>query len=120
MSELSPPLLVRAAIEDPEADDSAEPTRNDFPEPKVDEMHQARMCVERARAQFFVCAHALISRPRAIPQGGTPALPPRAGAPAKTRREGEAGKEGVNKPGPGLSDHRDSEAVQRSRPGNNG
>ena len=55
----APLLLVCAAIEDAEADDSAEPARNDFPEPKVDEMHQARMCVERARAQFFhLCARA--------------------------------------------------------------
>ena len=44
----APLLLVCAAIEDAEADDSAEPARNDFPEPKVDEMHQARMCVPRS------------------------------------------------------------------------
>ena len=54
----APLLLVCAAIEDAEADDSAEPARNDFPEPKVDEMHQARMCVERARAHFYLCARA--------------------------------------------------------------
>ena len=89
-------LLVCAAIEDAEADDSAEPARNDFPEPKVDEMHQARMCAERdgARAR----RRADFARARATAQGGTPALPPRAGAPAKTRGEGEAGKEGVRNP----------------------